>query len=246
MKKNYNLKTLTCGSIAMISVILLLSSCISMAPVNSTFESAKTLSKGQFELQGHYSKYTYREKSEEAGIATTNEASNANVGVRVGYGISDRLDLKLRYERLKPLLQEDKDQVDRINYFSLTPRYNILKDYISGGVELGLYKTTVKDAESGDYSESAFVISPRLAFTYPSTPYFDLTLTSKLDIFTEGSGNYLGLNLGCGLSSDMNVWSLRPEAGLMFSLDDIGYGVVWKTIGVALILKINPTKPVGM
>src|SRR6187397_2950944 len=65
------------------------------APVNNQYEKAATLKQGNFELSGSFSEYS------DGGVGGT-ESTNRNFGFRAGYGVSDKFDLKLRYERLMP------------------------------------------------------------------------------------------------------------------------------------------------
>ncbi len=218
----------------------LITGCVSMAPVSNSFESAKTLDKGQIDVMGNYS-VAFLNWEDETGDKQTDQTNN-NFGFRIGYGIVDRFDLKLRYERLMPVMQEDKDMLDGANYFGLTPRYAIVKNKLTAGLGLGLYSYKIKETEETDaFSDSEFAISPGLAFTIPSDKNFDVTLGTKIDFFTEGGGNIWHLNLGFGISSDVTRWSLRPELGLIKDLDNFS-DYSWFTGGVAFILKINSAK----
>jgi hypothetical protein len=215
----------------------LLYGCVSMAPVNSSFDSAKTLDKRQVEMMGHYSSYYLNSEDEVEGKKKLHV--NNNWGFRLGYGISKRIDLKFRYERLFPVLQEDKDQLDGANYFALTPRYCIMKDHITGALDLGLYSYRLKE---DNQAEQLFFLSPRLMFTYPSGKYLDLTLSGKIDIFPWDGDVFGGLNLGCGISSNMDIWSFRPEIGL---INDFS-GTTWFNGGLALVLKFNIRKTANL
>jgi hypothetical protein len=229
-----------CGLWGLAISMGLLQSCVSMAPVNSTFESAQTLDKGQVEIMGNYSSYSIRDKDEMETETISKEKVNNNFGFRVGYGISDRFDLKFRYERLRPELQEDKDQVNGINYFTLSSRYSLLEDHIAAAVDLSLYGARTKPDEYSETNlEMQFVITPRLAFSYPSTKNFDFTLGTKMDIFTDGGYAYWGWNLGCGISPGEGNWMLRPEAGLMMDVSELSYGIVWFNWGLGVVVKID-------
>jgi hypothetical protein len=219
-----------------ILTLWLVCSCVSLAPVNTSFDSAKTLNKGQVEFSGNYSPY-YLNAEDDNGNKVT-EKVNDNFGFRFGYGIIDRLDLKFRYERMLPRLLEDKYVLDGVNYFALSPRYGIVKNRLAGGLDLGLYTYTMKQSNT---SESYFFISPKLAFTYPSGKKFDLTLSTKIDIFPSDQETIWGLNLGCGISSDLEKWALRPEIGFLKDLSNFSY-YTWFNGGIALVLKFNPGK----
>jgi hypothetical protein len=89
------------------------------APVNNQYEKAGTLKKGNLELSGNYTRY-----SASGGGGT--ESTNNNMGFRVGYGLSDKFDLKLRYERLSPtngfaldLFEEDENNEEKIKRLAI-------------------------------------------------------------------------------------------------------------------------------
>ncbi len=208
----------------------MLYSCASVAPVNTSFESARTLSKGQIECMGNYSAYYYNTSSDGT------ENINNNFGLRIGYGFTDKFDLKLRYEHLNPA-QESNDINININYFSISPRFSLKKDRIAGALGLGKYFYSTNN----ESSVSSTVISPRIAFGNSSGKTFDITLTTKLDIFPDDHETLWGVNVGCGFSSDLDKWAIRPEIGVMKDLSDFGYYTLFN-VGVAFILKFNALK----
>jgi len=219
---------------------IIITGCVSVAPVSNSFESAKTLEKGQGDLMVSYS-YASISYEDENGVKQKDQTNN-NFGFRIGYGITDRFDLKFRYERLVPALQEDKEVINGINYFGINPRFAIVRNKLTAGLGLALYGYKTKESEFTDEeSGSDFAISPNIAFTYPSDRNFDITISSKLDMMTEGGGNFWHINLGFGFSSDDSKWSIRPELGLIKDIDNFSE-YSWFTAGAAFIVKLNPAK----
>ena len=102
---------------------LSLFSCITVAPVHGSYEKAGTLGKGNVELSGNYSRYV-------VGGDGESEALNNNVGVRAGYGLSDKVDLKVRYEKLMVIKKED-DADFKANYYSVIPKVNFIPGKLS-------------------------------------------------------------------------------------------------------------------
>ena len=212
------------------------SGCVSVAPVNSSFESAKTLGKGNVELAGNYSSYSVRGTNYEG--EKESYKTNNNFGFRLGFGVGEKVDLKFRYERLVPADKESREEVKGVNYFAFTPKFAIYKKYIAGFTDAGMYTYRAND---GSYSDVVWFVSPRMAFTYPSGKYFDLTISPKLDFYLgDGVSVNWGVNLGCGLSFNLDKWAIRPEIGIMKSFDDKTFSYV--TGGIALIVKLNKKK----
>ncbi len=202
MKKiTYQFYLAECKHLVMFACGLwLLNSCVAIAPVNTCFESTRILSKGQMECMGSYTAYFINSSDESENV-------NNNLGLRIGYGFSDKFDLKLRYEHLIPAL--DDDDIN-INYFALSPRFSLKKDRITAALDLGKYFSSAENEET----ESTTVISPRFAFGNSTGKKFDFTLTTKLDIFPEEKedNTFLGINFGCGLSSDLDKWAFVPKS----------------------------------
>lgn len=191
--------------------LTLFASCV--APLNTSYESARMLGKGETELTGSYTHYTVSSEGE-------SDAINNNYGVRLGFGFNDIFNLKLRYERLAPTSED----ASGVNYIDIAPKFQIVKGKIAGTLPLGLYF---------DGDDSEFVLSPKFIFTYPANDKFEVSLATKADIFPGDVDNvYLGFNLGLGISSDLNRWAIRPEAGLM--IDPGESGAYW-AFGVGIV-----------
>ncbi|MBK8969617.1 MAG: hypothetical protein IPM36_23740 [Lewinellaceae bacterium] len=194
------MKNLTLG----ILFLSALSACV--VPINSSFESARMLGKGNAEAMGHYSHYLVNAEGE-------SEAVNNNFGLRLGYGISDRFDLKMRYIRLLP----KEEGASGVNYLDLAPKVAIVPGIFAGTMPIGLYFAE---------DETQWVFSPKLLYTYPANNMFEATLAAKADIFPDDDGEvYLGFNLGFGMSQNLDRWAIRPELGFMVNPGESG--TIW-------------------
>ncbi len=192
-------------AIPFVLIILWGSACV--APVNSSYESAKTLGKGNTEVMGLYSHYIASGDGE-------SENSNDNIGFRVGHGVSDNSDISLRYIRMNSALEGGINA----NYLALAFKYSLMENIIAASLPVGAYFYSA----DGD-SESTFFISPKLLFTYPVNDKFETTFASKIDFYLEeDSESTLGFNLGFGISKDLNKWAVRPEAGYLFNPGESG------------------------
>jgi len=214
--------------IAIISISL--NSCF--APVNLTYESARTLKKGEIDVQGNYSRYY------QPGIFNSTNNCNNNFGVKVGYGIKEWYTMKFRYERLVVKTDYDfgiselSEITDNwaVNYFELENKFKLLNNNIALGIPLGYYSM-----KSGNSADGLFSIDPRVYFTFSNkTNKFEFNLIPKLHIvITDGFvGALPGISLGFGFSSDLDKWALRPEFGYDGNFS-FGFGlniIVFKTI----------------
>jgi len=197
-------------------VSMVFGSCVT--PINMTQDRAKTIGKNRLEVAGSYTKYSDEEN---------NQVGNNNYGGRIGYGLSQDVDLKVRYERLV----STNENGGAGNYLSLLPKINLYQQKISLLVPVCSY--------FGDYifdDDSRYSIAPEIIGTYSFGTNADISGMIKGDYFfpTEGKSHefYWGFKVGFGVSSDLDKWAIRPEVGYM--LNPNGPGQIW-SYGVGLV-----------
>lgn len=196
-------------------------------PVNSSFESARMLQPGQFQAGGNFSRYFYEEKDEKKVFKFS--SSNNNYTAAAGYGISDKWNVKLRY-----------DYIDfpgtglPYNYFGITPKYSLIQNKLAAELSTGMY------AAHGD--APTYVTSPELLVTISQTNTFETTFTGKADFYwLKNQSIPLGFTFGFGFSSNLDKWAVRPETGVMFSPGKTGVSFTWG-IGFQYNFYLHPDK----
>lgn len=207
----------------------LLFSC-AFAPVNNQYEKAGTLKKGNIELSGAFTGYT-------AAGGSENINTNNNLGFRVGYGVSDKFDLKFRYERLMPGSNYgkafDDEDFKGANYFSVIPKFAIIPEKLSFSIPVNYY--SFSDEFDGEGNASLAGITPQLFYTFTNGKNTaDFTLGVKADCFLGGGVSlFPGATIGAGFSKDLSKWAVRPEVGATFigSGSFLSYG-----LGLQLII----------
>ncbi len=173
----------------------LMTSCFT--PVNTHFERAASLEKGQIEVMGSA-----------AGNYVINQDrfGTTNLGLRFGYGLNSRTDLKLFYR-----MQLNDDENLSIQHFAFYPKFSFLSNTLAVQPMLGAY---IFGGTGG--SEVTFVLSPRVIYSLPISESAELSLSSKLDFFLDGNDNNLwGFNIGSCFFSKNRTSSLRPELGIL-------------------------------
>lgn len=204
-----------------------LCSCYGVAPVTNQYEKAGTLGKGNLELMGAFTTHTVTVDGE-------SNSTNDNYGFRAGYGISDHVDVKLRYERLVPTYREDGDPTG-IDYISVVPKVAIVPRKFAVLLPISRYTYTDEfEGQKERYNINS--IAPQLLYT-ATTPKnkFDFTLGAKGDYtFSSDNGEhesdfFVGATMGAGFSSNLDKWAIRPEVGILFKPGESGnywsYGV---------------------
>ena len=176
----------------------------SCAPVFSDLQSAKLVGKGNFETTPNFTTTSWTANGE------TDHIQN-HFGFQLGYGLSNRVDLRARYE----FIGGDKDVADvKLNVFGIGPKISLLKDRIAAYVPIGF--AFGGDVEGIDEIE----LQPTLLFTIPVGENVEINPSVKGII---GGEFYYAVNLGLGLSSDLKKYVIRPEYGLFFNPGESGH-----------------------
>lgn len=191
-----------------VSLIILSAGCFT--PINTTFDSAKLLTKGEVEIQGNGSLYRFGSLIDNPSIGT-----NKNLGLSIGYGISDRINVKLRYEYLRSgfsmNLFDEEITLGDIHYLELGGKIPLVKNKLALTVPLGVYFN-----QNGSF----YCIDPRLTYTYRLNKIFEASVIPKTHLlFAEDEFLAMpGINIGLGISSNLDKWAIRPEFGYDFNL----------------------------
>lgn len=202
--------------------IALLGSC-ALAPVGSHFESASTINKNAIEVSGHYENYHYLEEDV--------SSRNYNFGGTLGYGVSDNFDVKVRYSRMNGYKEDFGDMPPKSNFVSIIPKYMIVDEVLSAKLPISAYIP-----DGGE--ESVLAIAPAVLASVPVSNNSDVTFGTQFQIpFNDDYDPYFGLSFGLGLSTDKDVWSIRPEMGFQSNLMTEGNNFF--NYGIAFLYNFN-------
>jgi hypothetical protein len=178
--------------------------------------------------------YTYYTGSE-GGISS-------NFGFRAGLGLSEKTDLKFRYEYMSGLPEEFLDEdffYSKGNYFSLIPKFSLGKGNMALLTPLSLYQLKL-DGSGASGNSSVFSLGPTFLYTFDLNPNkIDFTAGARSEVFFGvGSFAFFGLSAGAGFSSDLSKWAIRPEIGYLAGM---GGGGIFN-IGIATQFYLNRKK----
>jgi hypothetical protein len=169
----------------------------------SDLQSAKMLEKGNYEVTPGYSAYLAEDEGDMDKIQD-------HFLVQGGYGLSNFLDLRLRYEHVSALNIEG-DSI-KANILAFGPKMRLAKNWLALYVPIGF-------AFGGDVEDSSesWQVHPTLLMTLPIGKFIELNPSAKVMIplsSTEGLQTLYAFNLGLALSTDVRKWAIRPEVGL--------------------------------
>jgi hypothetical protein len=191
------------GRIAALGVLA--SCCLipACAPTFSELQSARLAGPGRVEVTPSYSSTFF------SGDGETEKAQD-HFGVQLATGVSENVDLRVRYEYIKI---ED----DGIHVVGLGPKFSLARDRAAFYIPVGT--AIEEDIQSGDL----FSFHPTFLYTQPFSPSFELTASGKAILWVDRDiDDYLGFNLGAGISSDLTKWAIRPEGGILINPGEEG------------------------
>lgn len=197
--------------VAAISAVMLFPACF--APVNITFDNARMLKKNEIKLQGGYSSYYGpRFDISSSDFLTSFVHYTGNYGFSAGYGLSDKINLGVRYEYMDIKEQEVEifNKVLEVNhtalhYVEVGSKIRLMEDNLALYVPLGVYFWIGKPFS---------MLDPRLYYTNRTSDKFEFTVAAKGHIvFADGVGFAPGFSLGMGISNNLDRWAFRPELG---------------------------------
>ena len=178
----------------LVSLALVSSGCVT---VFSDMQSARLVGKGKFEATPGYSSVSSNFEDEKGKVQD-------EVGVQLAYGISEKIDIRFRYE-----------YVEGTSIIGFGPKISLLKDRIALYTPLGF---AVGEEDTWEFQ-------PTMLFTVPIVPSkLDFNPSLKYIIpFCEECENLVAVNAGLAISNDISKWALRPEYGMLFNPGENGH-----------------------
>jgi hypothetical protein len=189
------------------SVALVLGVIVSgCAPVFSDLQSAKLVGRGKVEVTPGFSSVSF------SGPEDSGHVQN-HVGVQVAAGVHDKIDLRVRYERV------EVEDGPGVNVLGFGPKIQVVKDHVAVYVPVGLA------FGGGIESGKSWAVHPTLLLTGQVHPSVELNGSAKylVPLNEEGGDNLVAFNVGLGLGPAQGRWAIRPEFGMLFNPGEEGH-----------------------
>jgi hypothetical protein len=197
---------------------LVLSGCV---PFLADQQSARLVQPGRAEITPSFSYVSFSADGE------TEHVQN-QFGLRLGYGLSQRTELRATYEHVSVV---DVDDEGGFNMLGVGAKFGLVPDRVALYLPVGF--VFGGEVDSGD----TWTAVPTVLATVVSSNTFELTPSLKAFIPLTGDDRevFLGFHLGAGISNDLSRWAVRPEVGLVRNPGE--EGTTW---GWALGLSFRP------
>ncbi len=185
----------------------------------SEMQSARLTGPGRLEVVPNYSHIGLTGFKDER----FSRIQQMQAGLQAATGLSDDVDLRLRYEGIT--LSEASSWVHML---ALGAKLPLVRD------QLALYLPVGFAFGSDIVIHRTWLTQPTLIATFALTDYLELNTSTKtvLPLRDPFDDLNMGVNVGLGISPEPEVWSIRPEAGMLYYFG--GTGVAWQAaIGVA-------------
>lgn len=175
------------------------------APVFSDLQSAKLVGKGRVEATPGFSSVSF---DDEGSSHVQNHA-----GLQLATGVHDRVDVRVRYERV---MVEDGPSTNVVGF---GPKLQLFENWAALYVPVGF--AFGGDIESG----KTWAVHPTLLLTGQVHPNVELNWAAKylVPLHEEGGDNLLAFNAGLGLGPANGRWAIRPEYGMLFDPGEKGH-----------------------
>jgi hypothetical protein len=194
---------------ALVSIVSSVAWSAGCAPVSSDLQSARLAGTGRIEITPGATANTLHSDGESEGVQN-------HFGLQVATGISERIDLRFRYERI----ELDGEESSSLNGLGVGPKFSIVPDRLALNLPIGF-------AFGGEVDEASetFQFHPTVLGTLSLTPWLEMTGAAKaiIPLNQDDSDVLTAFNLGLGLGPDLARWVVRPEVGFVFNPGEEGY-----------------------
>jgi len=197
--------------------LLLAAGLTSCAPVFSDLQSARTVGKGKVELTPGATN-TYAVDSENSS------AIQQHFGAQLAYGLTRRLDVRLRYENISTNFE-----IPSVDVLGFGLKYAVVPDILAVYVPVG-------GVINKNFEERQFQTQPTLLFTLPIVANkIELNMAGKSIFYFDYEGVNMAWNMGFGLSTNLKKWVLRPEYGRLYEIDGQGAPLSQLSLGFSWV-----------
>lgn len=200
------------------SLLLMISGC---APIFSEMQDARTVGKDNVDITASFSSVYARDTERGEG-----NHAQSHAGFQAAYGLSDAVDLRMRYAML--WVDDEREDIS-VNILGVGPKFRLLENRLAAYLPVGF--AFGKDVEDG---ANTWQVHPTLLGTIPAAEKVDVNPSFKVLIpFERESETLVAFNLGLGIKLS-EEFTLRPEYGMLFNPGEKGH---FKQFGIGVTMQ---------
>lgn len=188
--------------ILMLASLWSLSRC---APFICDMQSASLAGKHKVEITPGISSIQFAEETK-GNLERPKESTGQMAGMQIAYGLTDKLDIRLRFEHLQY-------RNESVTLFSVGPKFMLMKDRIALFTPIWFLGGTPVSTQ------------PTLLFSIPIVKNkIEFNPSVKNIISLGGYGPTTGIlvawKAGFAISTDLSKWAIRPEYGVAYNISE--------------------------
>lgn len=187
----------------------------------SDLQNARIVPKGDVQVTPSFSATTFSDEGE------TKHVQNV-YGMQAAFGVNEVAEVRVGFARV------DWKNNGGVNVIGLGPKVCLVHDHVAAYIPVGL------SFEDGVKTSETWEAHPTVIFTTQPNRVVEINPSVKLLLPLSGGANdpvardpRVALNLGFGISNNVDVWALRPEIGVMFNPGDEGVFAAY-SLGVSV------------
>lgn len=191
------------------SMLIFMNGCYIFSNTFSNLQSARIPPQDKIQITPSYSYVNYTYESQTEKLAD-------HFGIQIAKAASENSEFRLRYERIALDYNDDEGDLHLsmsgdYNFTSAAPKFSLAKNVLAFTCPIAIFW-----GEDVEVSETV-QLHPALILTLPMSKNIEFNVCPKYIYFLEeGSEDFWTLNLGLGLSSDIERWAIRPEVSYLW------------------------------
>lgn len=189
-------------NIIILAVLFSLSSC---SPFICDMQSASLAGKHQVEITPGVSSVQFSQEPNIPGEQVKENISTVR-GMQVAYGVSDKMDVRVRVERFEY-------RNETVTAFSVGPKFMLVKDRIALFTPIWFLGGT------------PVATQPTLLFSFPIVKNkieFNPSVKNIISLggYAPSTGILVAWKVGFAISTDLSAWAIRPEYGVVYDVNE--------------------------
>ena len=172
------------------------------------YQGARTAGRGNVEITGSYTSVHFSGQGESGELQREYTA-------QLAAGTGDHTDWRFRYTRIGPPGGDSGG--GGVNVFGFGPKFAAASERVAVALPVGFaFGSNIDVVDTFQFHPTVFV-------TVPWSTGLELNTSGKVLVPLKSGSVGFAANVGFGISSNLALWAVRPEVGVLKYTDSDGY-----------------------